>query len=177
MSNTTETIWGWVIVIIVVLVIGAAFQGGKDMLSGFFDGSKPQLVDVDGQTFVACGGVSVSADGGLLAGDTFQVQYKDNEGLSHTYRGVRKVRMDDIPKMVTASLPTSKALKTSDSKPYEVGSVYTWPDGAKGKFTGYDVLTGDDKKPYLDSDGKPIPISANWEPVQEPNTACNPTKR
>jgi hypothetical protein len=176
MSTAAETLWGWVSVIIVVLVIGSAVEGGKAMFGDWFD-NRPQLVDVDGQTFYACGGVSVRADGGMLAGDTFQVQYKDSDGLSHTYRGVKKVRRDDIPTTVTAPLPTSNALQTSDGKPYEVGSVYTWSDGHKGKFTGYDMLKSNDNTLTLDGNGKPIPFSANWAPVQEPNTICNPTKR
>jgi hypothetical protein len=167
-SNSSDTWIGWVIVIAVI----AFMSEGVDGVKTFFGDTPPQLLEIDGQSAIACKGATVRSDGGLLAGDTFRVEYTDTDGLKHTLRGARKVRLDDVPKTVKSTLPANPSLGDKDGKDYVVGEVYTWANGDKGRFVFYDDLYGNDGKPILNADKKAIHMTAHFAALDEPNPVC-----
>jgi hypothetical protein len=87
--------------------------------------SSPQVIKADGEIFVACGsGIWTSSEGGgLLGGDTtFKISFTDPDGIDHLLRGVKKVSMTDIPKMVAERMPESLPAPDAidrNGKPYE----------------------------------------------------------
>ncbi len=173
MAKAGETLIGWVVALAVLFGIVQGIDAAKTYLSA---SDTPQALEIDGQSAVACHGATVRNDGGMLAGDTFRVEYTDSDGLKHSYRGVRKLRVDDVPKTVKSTVPATPSLTDQNDKDYVVGNVYSWANGWKGKFRSYDNVAGDDGKPML-MDGKPIHTGTNWESVDEPNLLCASTRR
>ena len=64
----------------------------------------PQLIEADGQTYVACRDpvyLSNEGGGGLLGGGgetTFRVKFTDAAGLSHVIKGIKKLHVSELPK-------------------------------------------------------------------------------
>jgi hypothetical protein len=115
----------------------------------------PQLIEADGQTYVACfGWVWISNEGGLLGGvSTFTVSYSDADGLGHTIKGIKKLSVSDLPRLTPAPLPYPLpdpiTARDREGNPYQEGFTYTWQDGSKSTLRG----------------GK-------WERVMIPNPLC-----
>jgi len=109
----------------------------------------PQLIEADGQTYVACFGlVWIKSEGGLLGGEsTFSVSYSDASGLGHVVKGIKKLSVSELPEFIPAPLPYP--LPDPITELYKEGYTYTWPNGAQAKIR----------------DGK-------WETVMRPNPLC-----
>jgi hypothetical protein len=110
----------------------------------------PKIVVADGETYFACkDSVWVDSDGGFSGGTTFKISFTDAAGLGHVLRGIKKLEVSDIPKLVDAPMPANPGMSTSDGNPVVEGQSYTWGDGTQARFH-----------------------SGKWEAVQIPNTAC-----
>ncbi len=131
-------------------VMGLALYGGYQVFLTV-SADKNQLITADGETAIACTvSVSKESGGGWLGGtDTFDVRFLDASGLAHELRGVRKVTLTELPKMIDAPMPSNPSLIDGNGKPYLNGTVYRWTDGSQAKW----------------QDGR-------WQAVQVPNDAC-----
>ena len=100
----------------------------------------PQIIEADGQTYLACSGVVwASGTGGIFSENTaFKVTFTDAGDLKHTIWGVRKLSIDEPPAEAFAPFPTvlpdPKQAVDVDGKPYVNGNTYTWTDGAKAEL-------------------------------------------
>lgn len=109
----------------------------------------------DGQTYIACGSIVWvnTESSGLVGGETsYLVSFVDQDGNSHSLRGIKKVSVVDLPKMVPKAMPWSLPDTSgvdADGKPFQEGNVYTWADGAEAQF-----------------------LNGKWVEVMGPNTAC-----
>jgi hypothetical protein len=68
----------------------------------------PQVIDADGQTFVACGtdSVYIANESSWFGGEiTFRVKFTDANGLSHVIKGIRKPHVSQLPKSTKACQP------------------------------------------------------------------------
>ena len=111
--------------------------------------SSPKFIVADGQTYFACKDmVWVDSEGGN-GETTFKITFTDAAGLGHMLRGIKKLEVSDIPKLVDAPMPSNPSMVSSDGKPVIDGQIYTWSDGTRARF----------------HNGK-------WEAVQIPNNAC-----
>ena len=92
----------------------------------------PQLIEADGQTYVACFGlVWINSDGGLLGGETtFTVSFSDASGLGRVVKGIKKLSVSDLPRLTPAPLPypLPDAITGTDrdGNRYKEGLTYTW---------------------------------------------------
>lgn len=116
--------------------------------------SSPQIIVADGESYIACHDlIWMSDEGGSET--TFKVTFTDAEGLEHLLKGIKKLSMSDMPKLIPApmpsSLPDAKTGIDLSGKPYTEGVTYTWADGTQA------VL----KKGV-------------WNPVMRVNGACSP---
>ena len=112
--------------------------------------SAPKIIVADGQTYLACkDSISVDSDGGFSGGTTFKISFTDAAGLGHLMRGIKKLEVSDMPKLVDAPMPSNPGMSTSDGNPVVEGQSYTWGDGTQARFH-----------------------NGRWEPVQIPNAAC-----
>jgi hypothetical protein len=62
----------------------------------------PQMIEADGERFVACGTdpVYVSNEGSNET--TFRVKFTDANGMSHVIKGIRKLHVTQLPKSTSA---------------------------------------------------------------------------
>lgn len=112
--------------------------------------SAPKLILADGQNYIACKDtVWVGSDSPIGGEATFKGSFTDAAGLYHVLRGIKKLEVSDIPKLVDAPMPMNPANTTSDGKPVVEGMIYTWENGSQARF----------------HNGK-------WEAVQVPNRIC-----
>jgi hypothetical protein len=65
----------------------------------------PQLIEADGQTFVACGSDSVYISNEGSGEPAFRVKFTDAAGLSHVIKGVKKLHVSQLPKSTLACQP------------------------------------------------------------------------
>jgi hypothetical protein len=126
------------------IISSSLFAAGCDRAQ-----SSPKIIVADGQTYFACKDVVwVDSEGG--SGETtFKISFTDAAGLGHMLRGIKKLEVSDIPKLVDAPMPSNPSMFDRDGKAVVDGLIYTWGDGTKARF----------------HDGK-------WEAVQIPNNAC-----
>ncbi len=116
-DQTGEGEWA---VAIVLGVIALAVYGGVSFFERVGGSAAPKVINADGQTYLACRDqISVTAEGGGLLGssDIFRISFTDASGLSHTLRGVHKLEISDIPKLVDAPMPLNPGLVDRDGKP------------------------------------------------------------
>jgi hypothetical protein len=139
---------------VIVLIIVISFLASCDSMK-----ESPQVIEADGQTYVACHDyVWINNEGGGLLGGgdtTFRIKYTDSGGLSHVVKGIKKLSVSELPKTVPAPFPyptPDPQLGTDkDGNHYKEGSTYTWPNGSQA------VLR-----------------NGEWKRVMVPNTACKP---
>jgi hypothetical protein len=104
--------------------------------------TSPQVIEADGQYFVACNGlVWVTGTGGLLSDSTsFKVTFTDSGDLKHTIWGVKRLSVSEPPAEAFAPFPPSppdpKVSVDQNGQAYRSGEVYTWPDGSKAQLSG-----------------------------------------
>ncbi len=128
-----------------IVIISSLFAAGCDRVQ-----SAPRLILADGQTYLACkDSVWVDSETILGGGTTFKISFTDANGLGHVLRGIKKLEVSDMPKLVDAPMPSNPGMLTSDGSPVVEGQSYTWGDGTQARF----------------HNGK-------WEAVQIPNNAC-----
>lgn len=102
----------------------------------------PQIIDADGQTYLACTGLVWAKDtSGLFSGDTvFKVSFTDSGNKSHTIWGIRKLSISEPPAEEVAPFPANvpdpSVTLDVDGKAFVNGRTYTWPDGSKAELVG-----------------------------------------
>jgi hypothetical protein len=81
----------------ILALAGLVFVGCGDSAK-----EPPQLIEADGQTFVACGTdpVYISNEGSIET--TFRVKFTDAGGFSHVIKGIRKLHVTQMPKSAIA---------------------------------------------------------------------------
>jgi hypothetical protein len=138
---------------LVLGVVALAIYGGVALFSRIGGDDAPKVINADGETYLACRGqVSVNSEGGGLFGsaDIFKVSFTDVAGLSHTLRGIHKVQISDVPKMMDAPMPINPGFLDRDGKPMTEGNTYTWTDGTQARYE-----------------------HGQWVPAKVPNDACS----
>jgi len=88
-----------------VIVSGLALVACGDSMK-----EPPQMIDADGQTFLACGtdSVYITNESAWFGGETtFRVKFSDANGLSHVIKGIRKLHVAQLPKGTKACQPST----------------------------------------------------------------------
>jgi hypothetical protein len=122
---------------VLLSVIGLAIYGGYRLVESSNEMKAPKAISADGVAYLACRGqVSVTIEGGGLLGgaDIYQISFIDAAGLFHNLRGIHKVEISDIPKLIDAPMPLNPGLVDSAGNPLIEGREYTWPDGSKALY-------------------------------------------
>ena len=117
----------------VLLLIGVVVAVSCDNIK-----QSPQGIEADGQTYIACHDLVWidNEGGGILGGETtFKVSYTDAQGLAHTVKGIKKLSIHEVPKVVPSSLPyplpDPKTGTDRSGNAFREGVVYTWSDGSE----------------------------------------------
>lgn len=70
----------------------------------------PKMIEGDGQNYMACSGLIWVTDDGFFSTSSFTLEYTDQSGLTRKIRGLKKVEVSDVPKMVYAAMPLNPAM-------------------------------------------------------------------
>jgi len=117
---------------VIVAITVAMFLQGCDSVR-----MAPQIIDADGQIYLACTGLVWAEDmSGLFSGNAiFKVSFTDSGEMSHTIWGIRKLHISEPPAEelapFPANVPDPDVALDVDGKAYVNGRTYTWPDGSK----------------------------------------------
>jgi hypothetical protein len=113
----------------------------------------PISIKADGETYVTCDSYSLSEDGGGKSSYSLSFTDADADGAKVILKGVEKLKIIELPQMITASMPSVlpdiKTDHLSDGSSYKEGQEYTWKDGTQAK-----VLNG------------------QWGAIKEKNPVC-----
>jgi len=135
--------------------------------------SAPKAVWVDddknGASLMACKG-----DIHVIPRESgYQIEFTDEDGLTHTLYGVKKFSLTDIPQLVKSSIPypepslynyanNEKNLPTySDGKSIHNGDTVVWKAGEQARLV-------------IELDAKGIETGRHWEQMWIHNRACDP---
>jgi hypothetical protein len=95
----------------------------------------PKVITVDGVAFFACHGWVWISDEGEWGDSVFSISFQDKYRLNHELHGLKKFTIADIPKVVEAKMPYNPSLTDNEGNAYKVGSIYTWGDDSKARWT------------------------------------------
>jgi len=110
----------------------------------------PKIIEINGHTEVACRGQITIL---RFFGDwVFQYSIHDRNGLMRTTYNYGKLKLRELPAMVTAPMPPYPLpTTTSDGKPIPEGYIIVSSMGYRAKYH-----------------------NGTWEPVMIPNDICKP---
>jgi hypothetical protein len=175
------------------------YSGFWDDVKGWFwpDHPAPVGIEADGKNYLACNTPDI---GRGLFQNTYHADFKDNNGSMISLRGVNKLIITNLPKMVDAPMPVFRLMPyplpdvngtDNAGKPYQEGSIYTWPDGSAAMFRNHqwidaspglpDITPGMEGRiftykedPYrVRTAGQAQVKNGKWVPVKVKNTVCN----
>jgi hypothetical protein len=148
---------------------------GCDYLGSYISApSAPKVVSVDdsrdGPSFIACKG-----DIHIIPKEAgYQIEFIDEDGLTHTLYGIKKFSLTDVPQQVKSNIPdpepdlynfanSENNLPTySDGNSIHNGTTVVWKSGAQAKLV-------------IEHDSKGNETGRHWERVWIHNKACDPT--
>jgi hypothetical protein len=87
------------ILAVAVLALGSCGDSTKE---------PPQMIEADGQTFVACGTEPVYISNEGSNETTFRVKFTDAAGMSHVVKGIRKLHVTQLPKNAVVCQPSER---------------------------------------------------------------------
>jgi hypothetical protein len=192
-----KEIRGWLTWAIVGFFV---YSGFWDEVKGWFwpDHPAPVGIEADGKNYLACNTPDV---GRGLFQNTYHADFKDNNGSTVSLRGIGKLIVTNLPQMVDAPMPAFRSMPyplpdpngtDKDGKPFQEGSIYTWPDGSAARFNYHQwvaasgglpditpgmegrVVTYKEDAYQVRTGGKAQVKNGKWVPVKVKNTVCNP---
>jgi hypothetical protein len=130
----TEKIWSDIKTFCVwVFAVAIFFSIGDDIKDWFFPKHPaPVHIEADGQEYIACDSPEFGAS--HAQGGKYYVEFKDINGSPVSLLGVNKLVVSNLPQMIDSTLPTNPT-PDDHGKPYQVGVVYNFTDGAAAKYT------------------------------------------
>ena len=113
----------------------------------------PLGIEADGTIYVTCSSYGLTSDG-LLGSDSYSISFRTPDGATIKLKGVKKLTISELPKMVDARMPSGPLpnIKTdhpSSGGSYIEGLTYTWTDGSQAQIK-----------------------NGVWVAVKVPNTVC-----
>ena len=156
----------------------------------------PVSIEADGKNYLACSSPDI---GRGLFHTTYYVDFKDNNDSTVSLRGIDKLIVTNLPKMVDAPMPVFRSIPyplpdvnatDKDGKPYQEGSIYTWTDGSAAMFKNHQwvsvpglpsitpnmegqVATLKEDEFRVLTGGKAQVKDGKWAPVKVKNTVCD----
>jgi hypothetical protein len=190
-----KEIRGWLIFIFVVFLAFPIWDDIKGWVSPTHPA--PVSIEADGKSYVAC---STPDFGRGWFHSTYYIDFKDNNGSMISLRGIDKLIVTNLPKMVDAPMPVFRSLPfprpdangtDKDGKPYQEGFIYTFPDGSAAMLKNHEWVSMaglPDITPNMEgqvitlkkdayrvlADGKAQVKNGKWVPVKIKNPVCDP---
>lgn len=157
----------------------------------------PVAIEADGKSYIAC---SSPEFGRGSFQNTYYVDFKDNNDSPISLRGIDKLIITNLPRMVDAPLPVFRFLPSplpdvngmdKDGKPYQEGYTYSWLDGSAARFQNHQwlpvpglpaitpgmegqIVTYKEDEYRVLTGGKAQVKNGKWVPVKIKNTVCKP---
>lgn len=169
-----------------------------DDVKGWFSPAHPPpvAIEADGKDYIACNTPDI---GRGIFQSTYYADFKDSNGSTVSLRGIGKLIVTNLPKMVDAPMPVFRSMPyplpdanatDKDGKPYQEGLTYRWPDGSAAMFKNHEwvpvpglpattpnmegqiiTLKEDDYRVLVG--GKAQVKNGKWVPVKVKNDVCD----
>jgi hypothetical protein len=191
-----KEIRGWLIALFFVGFI--VFPVSDDVRNWFSPVHPPPVsIEADGKSYLACETPDI---GRGFFHTTYYADFKDNNGSTISLRGIDKLIITNLPKMVDSPMPVFRTLPyplpdvngiDKDGKPYQEGFTYTWMDGSAATFRNHQwlsvpglptvtpnmegqIITLKEDEYRVLTGGKAQVKNGRWVPIKVKNTVCNP---
>ena len=161
------------------------------------DHPAPVSIEADGKNYVSCNTPEI---GRGYFHSTYYADFKDNNGSMVSLRGIDKLIVTNLPKMVDAPMPAFRSLpyplpdvngSDKNGKPYQEGFTYSWADGSAAMFKDHQWVSVPGLPPIAqDMEGKTITLkedefrvltggkaqvkNGKWVPAKIHNPVCDP---
>jgi hypothetical protein len=187
-----KEIRGWLVVAFIWFVAFAIWDDVKGSFSPVHP--PPVAIEADGKDYIACNTPDM---GRGIFQSTYYADFKDSNGSTVSLRGIGKLIVTNLPKMVDAPMPVFRSTPSplpdanatdKDGKPYQEGLTYRWPDGSGAVLKNHEwvsvpglpapivegqviTLKEDDYRVLIG--GKAQVKNGKWVPVRVPNDICS----